>query len=182
MKVIAQPFDGCFLLEPRVFEDERGFFYEFYQKKKFREATGLDVDFVQDNMAGSRKYVFRGIHFQQKPYEQAKLVSVVRGSVMDFVVDLRPGSPTFGRWYAAELNEENRRQLFIPKGFGHAYLSLSGDTKVFYKTDEYYHPQYDAGIRFDDPEIGLKLPVEAEKLILSEKDRNLPYLREIFHL
>jgi len=110
------------------------------------------------------------------------LVSVVRGSIMDFVVDLRPGSPTFGRWYAAELNEKNRRQLFIPKGFGHAYLALSGDTKVFYKTDEYYHPQYDAGIRFDDPEIGLKLPVEAEKLILSEKDRNLPYLREIFHL
>ena len=179
MEIIDRPFEGSFLLKPRVFSDHRGFFYEFFRETEFRKITGLDTRFVQDNLAGSVRHVFRGIHFQRKPYEQAKLVSVIQGSILDIIVDLRRDSPTFARWYAAELTEENKHQLFIPKGFGHAYLVLSPTAKVFYKTDEYYHPEYDAGIRFDDPTIRLSLPVAMEDLILSEKDKNLPYLHQI---
>jgi len=179
MQIIEQPFEGCFLIKPHVFEDERGFFYEFFQEKKFKELTGLDIRFVQDNLAGSTQYVFRGIHFQKPPYEQSKLVSAVQGSILDIVVDLRPHSPTLGRWYATQLDEVNKHQLFIPKGFGHAYLVLSERALVFYKTDEFYHPEYDAGVRYDDPRIALELPVDDSLLILSGKDRQLPFLSQI---
>ncbi len=179
MKVIHRPFEGCFVLEPTVFEDARGFFYEFYNKRTFERVTGLQVDFVQDNLAGSVKNVFRGMHFQKPPYQQAKLISVTEGKILDVIADIRPGSPTFGQWYAVELSEQNHLQLFIPKGFAHGYLVLSDRAKVFYKTDEFYRPEYDSGFRFDDPRVGIRLPVPRQKLILSEKDKHLPSFDEI---
>ncbi len=178
MKIIEEPFRGVFLLEPRVFEDRRGFFYEYYNKEKFRAATGLDVDFVQDNLAGSTYGVFRGMHFQREPYAQAKLVGCVEGEILDIIVDIRPESPDFGRWYGVRLSAANRRQLFIPKGFAHGYLALSPQVKVFYKTDCFYRPDYDAGFRWNDPSVGIELPLPSGELILSDKDLHLPPLRQ----
>ncbi len=180
MKVIKKIFDRCFLLQPQIHPDHRGFFFEFYNRKAFLKATGLDMDFVQDNLARSRFGVLRGFHFQKPPYEQAKLVSVIKGKILDVVVDIRPESPTFLQHYAVELNEQNRYQLFIPKGFAHAYLSLADETYVFYKTDAFYHPQADSGFRFDDPDVNVNWPIDIRRMIVSEKDRNLAFAKDIF--
>jgi len=180
MKVIKRVLNGVLILQPRIFHDDRGFFYEYFNRNAFREATGLEIEFVQDNLAHSRYGVLRGMHFQRAPYRQAKLVGVIKGEIFDVVADIRPGSPTFGQWFSVILNDINRYQLFIPKGFAHGYLSLADDTYVFYKTDAFYHRDFDAGFRYDDPRTAIRWPEIKGGYILSEKDRNLPFLKDLF--
>ncbi len=168
------------LVKPKVFSDKRGFFMETYKKSDFKLA-GIDTDFVQDNHSKSVKGVLRGLHFQRDPFAQGKLVRCIRGKIFDVAVDIRKGSPTFGKWVGYELSEENRLMLWIPKGFAHGFLTLSDEAEVVYKVSGgEYNPNYDAGIRWDDPDIGIDWPVESvEEILLSEKDRNLPFLKDV---
>jgi dTDP-4-dehydrorhamnose 3,5-epimerase len=168
---------GVWLIEPVAHGDQRGFFLESFAAREM-EAHGLPGNFVQDNHARSlAPGVIRGLHFQKPPFAQAKLVRVVRGSVFDVVVDLRTASPTFGAWYGVTLSEENKTMLFVPKGFGHGYCTLSADSEFLYKVDAYYSPDHDAGIRFNDPDIAVDWPVTDPTL--SPKDLALPLLSEI---
>ncbi|WP_027180077.1 dTDP-4-dehydrorhamnose 3,5-epimerase [Maridesulfovibrio bastinii] len=169
-------FPGLLVMEPKVFRDDRGFFLETYNKKKFQE-NGPDVEFIQDNHAYSGgRGVLRGLHFQLPPYAQAKLVWVTRGAVVDVVVDLRKGSPTYLKYYRIELSAENFRRLFVPRGFAHGYETLSEETEFMYKVDAPYAPDHEGGIRWDDP--ALSIPWKAENPILSGKDSVLPFLSE----
>ena len=176
MKITKTKLEGVVIIEPDVFGDNRGFFMESWNKKKMAEA-GLDYDFVQDNHSKSTvKGTLRGIHFQKGDKAQAKLVRCVKGAVLDVAVDLRRNSPTFKQWVGVELSEENKKQLLIPRGFGHGFVTLTNDVEFLYKADNYYAPEADAGIRWDDPEIGVEWGVENP--ILSEKDRKNPFLKE----
>lgn len=176
MKIIPTELPGVYIIEPKVFEDERGWFMETYSYKIFQE-LGISVVFVQDNHSYSRKkYTLRGIHFQNNPMAQSKLVRCTRGRILDVAIDLRKGSPTYKKWIAVELSDENKRMMFIPKGFGHAFLTLVNDVEVQYKVDEYYSKEYDRTIRWDDPEIAIDWPVKEP--ILSEKDKNAPFLKD----
>ncbi|GAB7022603.1 dTDP-4-dehydrorhamnose 3,5-epimerase [Salidesulfovibrio brasiliensis] len=180
LNVIDTGLPGLLLLEPRVFEDERGFFLESYNRERFREA-GIDCDFLQDNHAFSRDSgVLRGFHFQAPPAAQSKLVWVVAGKVLDVVVDLRVGSPTYGKTSAVELSGDNRRRLYVPKGFGHAYAVLEPDTHFMYKVDALYAPESEGGIAWDDPDLGIdwKGVFGPDGPILSDKDRQLPRLSD----
>lgn len=177
MKIISTEFDGLFILEPTVIGDERGFFMESYSRKTLLE-NGIEINFVQDNQSRSIKGVLRGLHFQKAPYAQTKLVRVLSGSIIDIVVDLRKGKPTYGKHFTLELSADNKRQLLVPKGFAHGFLVLSDYADVFYKTDEFYHKEADGGISFNDPSLGLSDIFQGESLILSEKDKNLPLLAE----
>ncbi len=179
MKIIDRPFEGSFLLQPDIYTDKRGFFSEIFNLNKFREATGLNIRFVQDNLAGSFKNVFRGMHFQRQPYEQAKLITCLQGKILDIIVDLRPGSPTFKKTFQVELSVENRYQLFVPKGFAHGYLALTDRVLVMYKTDEFYHPEADGGFHYQDPSVDIRLPVDDQVLILSGKDQALPFIVDL---
>ena len=179
MNVIKSPIEGVLIIEPRVLGDERGYFFESFSERDFAAATGIEVKFVQDNESMSKKGVLRGLHFQRQPYAQAKLVRVVRGKVLDVAVDIRPESPTFGKYVATELSGENHRQMFIPKGFAHGYLVLEDNTVFQYKCDEYYHPESEGGIAWDDPQIGIEWGVEADDVILSDKDKNRPMLSSL---
>lgn len=163
------------LFEPKVWEDERGYFFESYNRKILLEA-GITNNFVQDNQALSSRGVLRGLHYQLPPYGQAKLVRVLEGEVLDVAVDIREGSPTYGQYVSAVLSARNKRQLFVPKGFAHGYLVLSETAVFFYKCDNYYHPEAEAGVRFDDPTIHIDWPMAPENLILSEKDHRQPLL------
>ena len=168
---------GVFILEPRVFKDPRGYFFESFSKREF-DASVAKVDFVQDNESCSSKGVIRGLHFQKPPYSQSKLVRCVRGRVLDVAVDLRKGSPTYGKHVAVELSEDNHRQFFIPKGFAHGFAVLS-DVAVFqYKCDEYYHPESEGGIDPFDPTLGIPWQVKIEEAIISEKDKKHPSLSQ----
>lgn len=176
MRVIESGLPGLALLEPKVFRDERGFFLETYSEAAFA-ALGIGARFVQDNHAYSvRAGVLRGLHFQLPPHAQAKLVWVVRGSVLDVAVDLRRDSPTYGRHYSVELSAENMLRLFLPRGFAHGYLTLASDTEFMYKVDAPYAAQADAGILWNDPDLGIAWP-EVEPL-LSDKDKVLPRLKD----
>lgn len=177
MKVTTTAFPGLLILEPRVFEDSRGYFYESYNRQTF-EQSGVTANFVQDNQSRSWFGVLRGLHFQQEPYAQAKLVRVLQGKVLDVVVDLRKGSPAYGKWHGEILSAENRKQMFIPRGFAHGFIVLSPFADFFYKCDNFYSKEHDGGIRFDDPEININWQLESEKLVISEKDSKLPYLRD----
>lgn len=178
MRLIETGLPGLALLEPKVFRDERGFFLETYSEAAF-DALGIGARFVQDNHAYSvRAGVLRGLHFQLPPHAQAKLVWVVRGSVLDVAVDLRRDSPTYGRHYCVELSAENMLRLFLPRGFAHGYLTLAPDTEFLYKVDAPYMPQADAGILWSDPDLGIAWP--ESKPVLSGKDRMLPRLKD-FH-
>ena len=169
--------EGLKVITPQVFGDERGYFMETYNYNDFKEA-GIDGVFVQDNQSySSQKGILRGIHFQNAPWSQAKLVRVNRGAVMDVAVDLRKGSPTYKRWVAVELSAENRRMLMIPRGFGHGFKTLTADVEFIYKTDNLYHKESDRGIRFDDPAIGVDWGEVREEL-LSPKDMNAPLLAD----
>ena len=179
MRVQKTDIEGVLIVEPTVHGDQRGYFMESFSERDFEAATGLTVRFVQDNESRSRRGVLRGLHFQREPYAQAKLVRVVQGRVLDVAVDIRPGSVTFGRYVAVELSAENHRQLFIPKGFAHGYVVLEEDTVFQYKCDEYYHPESEDGIAWNDPEIGIEWGVEESEIILSEKDRNRKLLKEL---
>lgn len=177
MKLVKTKLDGVVILEPDVFGDHRGFFMESWSERKL-EALGLHYNFVQDNHSKSTvKGTLRGIHFQKGDKAQAKLVRCVRGAVLDVAVDLRHGSPTYKQWVAVELSEENKKQLLIPRGFGHGFVTLTDDVEFLYKADNYYAPEADGGIRWNDPEIGVEWGVE--KPILSAKDEKNPYLRDV---
>ena len=177
MKVISTPIAGVYIVEPRVFEDARGYFFESYNKAKF-EAAGLHYDFIQDNQSKSSYGTVRGLHFQKGEHAQAKLVRVLEGSVLDVAVDLRKGSPTYGKHVAVELSAESNRQLLIPRGFAHGFSVLS-ETAVFaYKCDNLYCQEAEGGIRFDDPALGIDWRVEKGKELLSDKDKDLPFFTE----
>ena len=177
MKVIGTEIEGVKIIEPKIFEDERGYFLESYNDLNFINNVGI-VDFVQDNESKSSYGVMRGLHFQRPPHTQAKLVRCVRGAVLDVAVDLRKGSPTYGKHVAVELTEDNHRQLFIPNGFAHGFSVLS-DTAVFqYKCDDFYHPELDGGINILDESLGIDWKIPTEKAILSEKDTKHPMLKD----
>ncbi len=170
---------GCFTIEPAVFEDHRGVFFESYNQKKLNEAVGQPVHFVQDNHSISKKGVLRGLHFQEGDHSQAKLVRVVEGEVLDVVVDLRRNSPTFGQHYKTVLSAANRLALFIPRGMAHGFLSLSDHTVFVYKCDNYYEKSSERGIRYDDPVLNIDWNFPDSRLILSEKDKILPYFNQL---
>lgn len=175
MEVIKTDIDGVVIIEPRIFKDSRGYFFESYSKREFDEKV-RPVDFVQDNESMSAKGVMRGLHFQRPPYTQSKLVRCVRGRVLDVAVDIRKGSPTYGRHVAVELSEDNHRQFFVPRGFAHGFAVLS-DIAVFqYKCDNYYHPESDGGISIADESLGIDWLVDPSEAILSEKDTRHPLL------
>jgi dTDP-4-dehydrorhamnose 3,5-epimerase len=177
MEILAGDIAGLFIIEPKVFGDSRGYFFESFHAEHFAQATGYAVNFVQDNESFSQKGVLRGLHRQVEPYAQAKLVRVVQGSVLDVAVDVRPGSPTYGKYQAIVLSAENRRQFFIPEGFLHGFLTLEDNTIFQYKCSNYYAPEHEAGIRWNDPDIGIDWGISNP--ILSEKDEVLPFLREV---
>lgn len=178
MNVIPTAIPDVLIIEPRVFGDERGFFYESFNQKSFNEATGMGVHFVQDNHSSSRKGVLRGLHYQLPPHAQGKLVHCVRGAVFDVAVDIRKHSPTFGKWVGVELSEDNHLQVWIPPGFAHGFLTLSDVAEFVYKTTDYYEPKSERSIVWNDEDIGIKWP-SSENHILSGKDLNGNSLKDI---
>lgn len=177
MDVIKTNINGVYIIEPRIFEDSRGYFFESYNDLEFVDKVGF-VDFVQDNESKSSYGVMRGLHFQKPPYTQAKLVRCVRGAVLDVAVDLRKDSPTYGNHVAVELTEDNHRQLFIPKGFAHGFSVLS-DIAIFqYKCDNFYHPECDGGINILDESLGIDWKIPTDKAVLSEKDTKHPLFKD----
>jgi dTDP-4-dehydrorhamnose 3,5-epimerase len=176
MQVTKTKLKGVMILEPDIYGDNRGWFMETYNLSKYDE-IGIDVVFIQDNHSFSKQSgILRGLHFQNAPKAQSKLVRCTRGKILDVAVDLRKGSPTFAQWISVELNEENRKQLFIPQGFGHGFLTLCNDVEVQYKVDELYSKEYDRSIRFDDPAFGIEWP--SFDYILSQKDIDAPLLKD----
>lgn len=178
MNVIETDIDGLVIIEPRVFGDSRGYFFESFSERDFKREVA-DVDFVQDNESKSSYGVVRGLHFQKPPYAQAKLVRVVKGKVLDVAVDLRKESPTFGRYVAMVLSEENHRQMFIPRGFAHGFSVLSEEVIFQYKCDNYYAPQSEGAVAWDDPDLDIDWKIPAGKVLLSEKDKKHPRLKDI---
>ena len=181
MKVIDTEIESLVILEPQVFGDDRGYFFESFSLKRFEEKVSKTV-FVQDNESKSKYGVLRGLHYQLPPYTQAKLVRVVKGRVLDVAVDIRKGSPTFGKHVAVELSEENKLQFFLPKGFAHGFAVLSEEAVFQYKCDEYYAPDHEGAIRYDDPELGIDWKLPVEDIILSEKDKKHPRLQDAIWL
>ena len=181
MKVIDTEIEGLVILEPQVFGDDRGYFFESFSLKRFEEKVSKTV-FVQDNESKSKYGVLRGLHYQLPPYTQAKLVRVVKGRVLDVAVDIRKGSPTFGKHVAVELSEENKLQFFLPKGSAHGFAVLSEEAIFQYKCDEYYAPDHEGAIRYDDPELGIDWKLPVEDIILSEKDKKHPRLQDAIWL
>ena len=175
MKFIETKISDLIIIEPTVFGDDRGYFLESYNQKKFEEIIGK-TSFVQDNESKSYKGVLRGLHFQKPPFEQAKLVRCIKGKVLDVAVDIRKGSKTFGKYVSVELSEENKRQLFIPRGFAHGFLALTEYAIFSYKVDNVYAPKYDAGIKWNDKELNIDWGIEDSQVLVSEKDSDLPYL------
>lgn len=171
---------GCFVITPRVFKDERGYFFESFNKKVFEEETGVSVDFVQDNQSQSSKGVLRGLHYQEGKFAQAKLVKVIKGAVLDVCVDLRKNSVTFGQHFSTVLNSIEKKQLFIPRGFAHGFLVLEDDTVFSYKCDNYYNKSSERGVIYNDKDLNIDWKFSKEKLILSEKDKSLPSLKTLF--
>jgi len=179
IKATETKLKGCFIIESTIFEDERGYFFESYNHREFCEAIGQEVNFVQDNQSFSKKGVLRGLHFQKGEYAQAKLVSVLEGRIQDVVVDLRKDSPTFAQHFSIELNGEDKKQLFVPRGFAHGFLTLSESAKMLYKCDNYYFKQGEGGICFDDPDLKIQWMITTNNLLLSEKDRILPNYKNL---
>lgn len=178
MEVIKTAIDGVLIIEPKVFGDHRGYFFESFNEREFAAKSGIDVHFVQDNESKSCYGVVRGLHFQKGEHAQAKLVRVISGKVLDVAVDIRPGSPTFGKHVAAELTAENHRQFFIPKGFAHGFVVLSQEAVFQYKCDEFYCPEAEGAIAWDDPDVAIDWQIPASDVILSDKDRKHPRLKE----
>ena len=163
--------DGLLVFTPKIYLDERGYFFESYNKKQFDN----NIEFIQDNESKSKFGTLRGIHFQKYPHEQSKLVRVIKGEVQDIAIDLRPKSKTYKKYFSIILNDKNKKQLFIPNGFGHAFLTLSDYAIVSYKTDSFYNKNSDVGIRFNDPSINIKWLLDSSDIILSDKDKSLPF-------
>lgn len=178
MKITETHLKGCYVLEPILYEDPRGYFFESFNRQKFAEATGQDVDFVQDNESLSVKGVLRGLHYQRGDWAQAKLVRVIHGAVWDVAMDIRPKSPTFGQWHAVELSAENKKQVFIPRGFAHGFVVLSETALFYYKCDNYYNKASEGGILYNDPELDIDWKLPQTDFLLSDKDRILPPLKK----
>ena len=177
MKVVETPVEGVVIIEPRIFADGRGYFFESYSERDFN-AQVRAVHFVQDNESRSSYGVLRGLHFQKPPYTQSKLVRVIKGTVLDVAVDIRRGSPTFGRHVAVELSGENHRQLFIPRGFAHGFSVLTEEAVFQYKCDSFYAPQSEGALAWDDPDLGIDWKIPSSDVILSEKDRRHSRLKD----
>lgn len=171
MKYTETEIEGVWLIEPRVFDDARGYFFEAWKQAEFDAHVGGHVEFVQDNESMSARGVLRGLHYQKGSFSQAKLVRVIKGRVLDVAVDLRKGSKTFGKYVMVELSGENKRQFFIPRGFAHGFLVLSDEAIFTYKVDNVYAPEHEASIHWDDPTIGIKWPIDGVEVLTSEKDR-----------
>lgn len=169
----------CFIIEPDLFNDDRGYFFESFNKEKFNKYLGLSVNFVQDNESLSSKGVLRGLHYQKGKYAQAKLVRVIKGEVLDVAVDLRTNSSTFGMHISVKLNETNKKQLFIPKGFAHGFVVLSESAIFSYKCDNFYHKPSETGIIYNDPNLNIDWRLHKDQLIISAKDKELPSFKEI---
>ncbi len=179
MPILPGEINGLWIIEPRVFSDNRGFFYESYNHRNFVETTGFQGDFIQDNHSFSHYGVIRGLHFQKAPHAQSKLVRVVQGEVLDIAVDIRENSPSFGQYQSVRLSAENNRQFFVPQGFAHGFVVLSKTAVLLYKCDNYYAPQSESGIIYNDPELNIDWQVPEDKIIVSDKDKLLPQLSEL---
>jgi dTDP-4-dehydrorhamnose 3,5-epimerase len=177
MPFIPTSIPDLFIFEPRVFEDNRGYFFESYNQKTFREA-GIEINFIQDNQSSSQYGVIRGLHYQLDPYGQTKLVRVLSGKILDVAVDIRKGSPSFGKSFSIELSAENKKQLLVPKGFAHGFSVLSEKAEVFYKCDSFYNKESEAGFMYNDATIGIDWKIPPGKEIISEKDKWLPSFAE----
>lgn len=174
MKIKSTPLKDCYVIEPTVFEDQRGFFYEKYNEQKFEELTSQNGHFVQDNISKSSYGVLRGLHLQKGEHAQAKLVSCLEGKVLDVAVDLRPDSPTFGKWYSIELTAENKLQLYVPRGFGHGFSVLSKTAVFSYKCDNFYNKESEGGVLWNDSDLNIDWQLPKTDVILSEKDMVMP--------
>lgn len=177
MKLSGTPIKDLLVVEPQVFEDNRGYFFESFSLAKLNE-KGIGLSFVQDNESRSNYGIVRGLHYQLEPKAQTKLVRVLNGVIYDVAVDIRKGSPSYGKWFGIELSHENKKQLLIPKGFAHGFSVLSDSATVFYKCDDFYAPEYDAGIIYNDPALNIDWKIPADKIVLSEKDGKLPNFEE----
>lgn len=178
MDVIKTAIEGVLIIEPKVFGDDRGYFLESFNAREFAEKTGLNINFVQDNESKSRYGVLRGLHYQLPPFTQSKLVRVVKGRVVDVAVDIRKGSPTYGKYVTCELTEENHRQFFVPKGMAHGFVVLSDEAVFQYKCDDFYHPEAEGGIAWDDPDIAVEWPITTAAVSLSERDKRHPAFKD----
>lgn len=174
MKVVKTPFEGLLIIEPDVYRDNRGFFFESYNYKHFN-ALGITDHFVQDNQSWSKKNVIRGLHCQIPPHVQTKLIRSLRGVILDVVVDLRKSQPTFGKTFTIELSSDNKKQLLVPKGFLHGFSVLSDEAEILYKCDDFYHPECERGIRYDDPDFSIDWQCDKGMELISSKDLSLPY-------
>ena len=178
MRVKETKLEGCFVIEPQVFGDERGSFFESFNQKKFEEKTGLKVNFVQDNQSISQRGVIRGLHLQKGEFAQAKLTRVIKGRVLDVAVDLRKESPTFGKHFSIELTGENKKQLFIPEGFAHGFSVLEDPTIFAYKCDNYYNKESEGGVIYNDKDLNIDWKLNEEEIVLAEKDEKLKAFKE----
>jgi dTDP-4-dehydrorhamnose 3,5-epimerase len=174
----ATEFEGLWVIEPKVFGDARGYFFESFNQQVFENATGISVNFVQDNQSMSSFGVLRGLHLQLGEYAQAKLVRVLQGEILDVVVDMRPASPTFGKHYDIVLSAENKKQLYIPRGFVHGFVVLSEMAEFFYKCDNFYAPKHELGVMYNDPDLAIDWQIAESQLIVSERDKQLPSFEE----
>ena len=179
MNIRETKLKGCFIIEPSIYKDSRGLFYESYHKTKFEEAIGKSVSFVQDNISFSKKGVLRGLHFQKGEFSQAKLVQVLKGEVLDVVVDIRKDSTTFGQYVKMKISSDNKKNIFIPKGMAHGFLALTEDVVFSYKCDNFYNPKAESGIVYNDPSLNIAWEFPEEEIILSDKDLELLLLNDL---
>lgn len=177
MPFIPTTFSGLYIYEPQIFRDHRGYFFESYNERSFKE-QGLFLQFIQDNQARSPRGIIRGLHYQLEPHAQTKLIRVLSGTILDTAVDIRKGSPTYGQVFSLELSAENKKQLLIPRGFAHGYSVLSEKAEVFYKCDSFYHRESEGGIAWNDPELNIDWRIPEDKVIVSEKDNKHPGLKD----
>jgi len=180
MNIKETELEGCFIIEPTVFDDGRGYFFESFNQKEFQDKTGISTLFVQDNQSMSQRGVLRGLHFQKGEHAQAKLVRVIKGKVLDIALDLRPKSPTFGKTFSLELSEGNKLQLYVPRGFAHGFSVLEDNTIFSYKCDNYYHKESEGGIIYNDSSLKIDWKLDQNEIQLSDKDKNLPNFKDIF--
>ncbi|MCH7658334.1 MAG: dTDP-4-dehydrorhamnose 3,5-epimerase [Bacteroidetes bacterium] len=177
MEIIKTEIPGLLIFKPKVFEDERGYFFESYNEKTLTD-QGIQIQFVQDNQSKSSFGVIRGLHYQLAPYSQTKLIMVLEGEILDVAVDIRKKSPTFGKWYSHKLSAENKKQMLVPAGFAHGFSVLSKIAVVFYKCDKFFHSESERGIMYNDPELSIDWEIEPEKAIISAKDKRNPFMKE----
>lgn len=177
MKVTRTPIEGLLIIEPKIFRDDRGYFYESFNERIFKAETGFTETFVQDNQAGSTINVLRGLHYQNPPYAQSKLIRVLQGAIWDVAVDIRKGSPTYGQWYGIELSGDNNLQFLIPPGFAHGYSVLTERANVFYKCDQFYNKETEGGVFYADPSLNIDWKIDLSKAVVSEKDKVQPLLK-----